>query len=200
MGFGYKTTWIAVRDVTVNDVAAALGLELASPLPWSEGVEAAYRGGVYVAGPVSGWVLAHGADTLSDLLDATTPEFVEQLAQLSAVLGEVQFFGTHRVVEYHAWAHARAGQVLRAYCYVGESGEVPQFVGEPSDAERELGVGTRPAPADLDDLTDDEWDEWFATTPDEEHVMQVASRWSVDPSKIDDLPSLGLYGATKVAA
>lgn len=195
MGFGYKTAWIAVRDVSVSEVATALGLDPIKPLPWGEGTERAYEQGVYVAGPVSGWVLAHGARTLGDLLDATRPDFVERLTQLSTALGEVQFFGTHRVVEYHAWAHAQAGRVLRAYCYVGETGQVPLFLGEPSDAERELGVGTRQAPDDTE-AWDTDRDEWLATTPSEEHVLQVAGRWSADPSGIDDMPSVGLYGET----
>ncbi|BCJ74814.1 hypothetical protein CS0771_43580 [Catellatospora sp. IY07-71] len=188
MAIGYKTTWIAVRERSAADVAAALGLTGLQPLPWEDGTDRAYGQGVYVGGPVAGWTLAHGRHLplISDYA-----EFPGRLSSLSTALGEVQFFGTHRGVGYAAWAHARHGRVLRAYS-IGD-GELHHFRGEPTDIERALGKATLPYPQDPDSLDDDGWDAWWRTVPGETDVMRVAGAWSVDPTLIEDVPSLGLY-------
>jgi len=108
----------------------------------------------------------------------------------------VQFFGTDRITEYHAWARARDGNLLRAYCYVGERGDVPLFLGDPTADERELGIGTRGTDPDREHWSDDEWDAWSDTTPSEDDVMEMAARWSIDPSTIDDamISESGVHG------
>jgi hypothetical protein len=193
MSFGYKTSWLAVRDQTVEEVADALDLRKRVELGFAEGTERAYTSGVYVAAPISGWTLAHGRDLP---LDAGQPDFAEELCALSERLGEVQFFGTHRVVDYHAWAWARSGELVRGYCYVGESGDVPLFQGEPTPAEVTLGKGTQPLDDAFDGWSDDEIDTWFATTPDEGDVMAIAGAWSLDPTQIDDssVTAAGIWG------
>ena len=42
MAIGYKTVWIAVRDRSAADIAAALGLTGLQPLAWEEGTDRAY--------------------------------------------------------------------------------------------------------------------------------------------------------------
>ena len=123
-------------------------------------------------GPVPGWTFAHSRTQLRAGLDATQDAFPGWLEGLSRRLGEVQFFATDRVTEYHAWARAQDGRLLRAYCYLGQRGDVMLFVGSPTTDEDELGVGTRPTDPDCDRWTDDDWtdDDWaarFDTTPTE---------------------------------
>ena len=49
---------------------------------------------------------------------------------------------------------------------------------------------------DCEQWTEAEWDAWFATTPSEHHVMQIAAAWSVDPSSLDDdqISGDGIHG------
>jgi hypothetical protein len=56
--FGFKTTWVAVRAKNPFLVAKALRLESRHPANWSSGLQAAYRGWVFVTPPIDGWVLA----------------------------------------------------------------------------------------------------------------------------------------------
>jgi hypothetical protein len=198
MGFSYKTSWLAVRDRSLENVADAVELVDRTRLGFAAGTERAYQAGIYVAPAIAGWTLAHGARHLSLHLDATDPRFPARFSALSARLGEVQFFATHRVPEYHAWAWARDGQLIRAYCYIGERGEVPLFVGEPTTAERDAAVGTRMLDGEWERWTDDEWDAWNRTTPNESDVMRMAGCWSVDPNTIDDIQVIGdgLYGSS----
>ena len=177
VSFGYKTQWVAVRSSTAAAVTAALGLSAARPMDYSAGCERAYQSGVYVADPTDGWVLAHGALTLGAWLDATDTHFSDRLKQLSAALGEVQFFATNRIVEYHAWAMARDGQLVRSYCYVGEGGHTPPSTGEPTTAETALNLGASDGRA----------------VPSEDDVLHIAGMWSLDPTSLSHPPESGLY-------
>jgi hypothetical protein len=93
----------------------------------------------------------------------------KRVAELSAKFGEAHGYATHRVVEYHHWIMAKDGQVVRAFAYLGESGEILSNVGTVTDSERRLPFADQPT------------DEWM---PDEDDVMTVASGWSFDPSKL----------------
>ncbi|WP_426503875.1 hypothetical protein ACPPVO_40495 [Dactylosporangium sp. McL0621] len=195
-GFSYKTSWLAVRGRTPDEVADALALRERDVLDWAAGTDRAYRHGVYVAAPVPGWTLAHGRMHLPPGFDATEPPFSGWLRDLSRDLGEVQFFANERVPDYHAWARALDGELLRAYCFIGERGEVPLFHGDPTADEVELGIGTRGPEPGREHWSEEEWGAWFATTPSESGVMAMAGRWSIDPNTIDDaaVTTTGIYG------
>ena len=177
VSFGYKTTWIAVRSEDPGSVARALGLKNVKAASWANGVERADRQqGVFVSPPVDGWVLA-----LGKLPDADGEAFETFLADLSARLGQVFFFATHRVVEYHAWAIADAGRITRAFSFIGDQGEFPVNTGEPLPEESELGIGE----ADLE------------AAPDEDHVLSIAAAWTIDPLNLEQHENAvgpGLFG------
>jgi hypothetical protein len=186
-----------VRARTAEDVADALELHDREVLDWATGTERAYQYGVYVAASVPGWTLAHGRLHLPAGFGAADPHFCDWLRQLSLSLGEVQYFANERVPDYHAWARASDGELMRAYCFIGERGEVPLFVGDPSDDEVEFGKGTRGGPeTGWETWSDEEWAAWFATTPSESDVMAMAGRWSVDPTTIDNaaVTAAGIHG------
>ncbi len=191
MGFGYKTAWIAVLGRTTTEVADGLSVGSRQLMSYRDGTAAAYASGVFVTPPIDGWTLAHGRD-LTDDLNPIDSEFLSWLAAMSTRLGDVQFFLTHRVSECHQWAWARDGRILRAYAV--EDMEVPLLVGEPTEVETDLGVGTGTAGSETWDEA--QWDAWAATMPDESVVMAVAGRWSVDPSELDDDQVIGegLFG------
>lgn len=191
MSFGYKCVWIAARAKTSIHVVQALGLKEPVPVAWADGIDAAYDGRVFVAPPLDGWVLAAGTKFPDsgggDHPDRATP-FVEALSQRC---GEVQYFGTHRVVEWHAWARAVNGTVTRKFSWIGERGEVLWNEGARTDAEREFHVGVEP------DGSED------AQFPDEEHVLAIAARWGVGPGTLDDrtdAPHLGYVGVLRSPA
>lgn len=195
MGFGYKTSWLAVRDSSPEQVATVLGLVDQEPLAWDEGIDRAYERGVYVASPIVGWTLAHGRRHLVQLpYGATDPGFLGWFTELSRQLGDVQFFANERGWGYHGWAHAQDGDVVRAFAT--NDGAVPLFIGAPTPIERDLGRGVRAWADDWRDWGENEWDDWYTTAPSEQHVVQVASRWSVDPHRIESaqVASPGIYG------
>ena len=164
-GFGYKCAWLAVRASEPEVVAKALELKNVRPATWPEGLATAYGSAtaLFVTPVLDGWVLAAGAagfpDGAQDLSEATR--------KLSASLTTVSFgFATHRVVELQSWVRADRGQVVRAFSFLGESGETL------------LDVGPRlPEEAGIDFDLD-------LPNVSENDVIRLAGAWSIDPTTL----------------
>ncbi|WP_169744615.1 hypothetical protein [Paenibacillus stellifer] len=56
------------------------------------------------------------SDPLSSPLKAIT--------YLSETFGEACYFGSHRIVDYYAWAKAKDGNISRGFGYLGETGSI----------------------------------------------------------------------------
>jgi hypothetical protein len=177
VGFGYKQAWLAVRDGDPDALLAALGLRDLGPVSWLAGVDLAYQTDdrLVLTPPVPGaggarWLLAAGQWLILGAKIDT--------AVLSAALGtEVQRFATHRTVDLHHWERAAGGRLVREFEYLGDSGEVTRWRGEPDPVEREIGLPAGP-PDDTDDIDADD------ILVGEDDVMRVAAAWSVDPTAL----------------
>ncbi|BCJ55822.1 hypothetical protein Asp14428_72970 [Actinoplanes sp. NBRC 14428] len=173
VGFGGKQAWLAVRDGDPAGVLAALGLRDLGEVRWRDGIDLAHLTDdrVAVTPPLPGaggrtWVLAAGRHLLR-------PDTVLDLPTLSKQLHtEVQFFATHRVTETHRWQRADDGSLLRAFGYVGQTGDVTSWYGDPGPVELAAGL-----PA--------EFPEDSGVLVSERDVLRVAGGWSVDPTELD---------------
>jgi hypothetical protein len=167
VGFGGKQAWLAVRGTDPARVIEALGLRDLGTVGWRDGMDLAHLTDdrVAVTPPLDGWILATGRYLLR-------PDVPVDVIGLSGRLHtEVQFFATHRVTELHRWQRAADGELIRAFGYVGQTGEVTSWSGEPDPAERAAGL-----PAELD--------EDATILVGENDVLRVAGAWSVDPSTL----------------
>jgi hypothetical protein len=194
MAFGYKQAWLAVRDTSADAVRAALGLRDLGPVSWRVGIDLAYLNDDRLAltPPLPGagdtlWTLVVGRWLFGERAggrpdgraDGRPGESIVDVAALSATLrSEVQLFASHRVVELHRWQRARDGALIRSFEYLGESGEVRDWRGDPDQTERAIGL-----PAVLEDDTD--------VIVGESDVMRVAATWSVNPQTLDGLAPPG---------
>ncbi len=164
VSFGYKTTWLALPTSNGPAVAAALGLTQTSFCAWDDGIHQVYNSNaIFITPPISGWTLVIGH------LPEPGPQgaqFLAMLKKLSTRFGKAYYFGTHRVSDYHAWAIADNGKIIRAFGFCGDT-LINQ--GGITPDENELNIGT----PDSDN------------PPDEEHVLQLASRWVLDPRELD---------------
>jgi hypothetical protein len=175
--FGYKSTWLVINTVDANAVVLTLALKDVQPATWQEGVHGNHN--VFVSPSILGWT-----SVLIRFLDVNEPRFLPLLETLSRQFGEVQYFGTHRVVDCHSWAKAIDGRVVRAYSWLGESGEVLLDLGERTPEEKELGFHF------IDPLTvDRDWK--TGDCPVEDDVIHIAAKWSLNPLEIDAHDSEG---------
>jgi hypothetical protein len=176
VGFGGKQAWLAVQAGEPVEVLAALGLRDLGTVPWRDGIDLAHLTDdrVAVTPPLPGardtsWVLATGRRLLPG---------ADVIGLSAALRTEVQYFATHRVTELHRWQRAAEGELIRAFGYVGQTGEVTSWHGEPGPAEREAGL-----PAELDDET--------TVLVGEKDVLAVARAWSIDPTTLSGRPAPG---------
>lgn len=164
--FGYKTGWLCVRSDDPERVMAVLNVQDKRECNWSMGLEKAGENGtVFVSPALDGFVLVIG------ILEPRP----EQLQQWAASFSELQYFGTHRVVDYHSWARYLDGVLIRGYTFIGEAGEVIWEEGKLTPEELALGAEHFPkAEAEID---------WAsAEFPDEETVLSLAAAWGIDTS------------------
>jgi hypothetical protein len=174
VGFGGKQAWLAIRAEEPTEVIAALGLRDLGTVPWRDGIDLAHLTDdrVAVTPPVDGWILATGRYLMR-------PDRPVDVVGLSALLHtEVQYFATHRVTESHRWQRAADGELIRAFGYVGQTGEVTSWHGEPDPGEREAGL-----PGQFDEDT--------TVLVGENDVLRVAAAWSIDPSTLSGRPAPG---------
>jgi hypothetical protein len=185
VSFGYKCSWLAIKGLTPEKIIELLPVRDAQVADWSEGIAAAYEGQTFVSPSVDGWVLV--VSTVFSSFSDQPSSFVEWLAAVSRRIdAAVQLFVTHRVVEYHAWCWADRGKVVRAYGWCGESGETVIDLGRKSKAEEE-----RPLHV-FDDVPAEEGQEDKFVFPDEEYLLQLAGRWSINPAMLEENhPELG---------
>jgi hypothetical protein len=179
VGFGGKQAWLAVANGEPEAVVAALGLRDLGTVPWRDGIDLAHLTDdrVAVTPPLPGardttWVLATGRRLIR-------PGVPLDVVALSAELGtEVQFFATHRVTELHRWQRAAYGELIRTFGYVGQTGEVTSWHGDPDPAERDAGL-----PGELTEET--------TVLVGEKDVLAVAAAWSIDPTTLTGRPAPG---------
>ncbi len=174
--FGYKCCWLAVRGSNTDEVADAVSLTGTRPVGWDEGVDAAYAGQAFVSPPTAGWVF---------VLGAVLPFDGRAVAGFSARLDtQVQYFGTHRVSEYHEWASAIDGRLVRRLRCEGMSGQFEQH-GPPTPVEIDL---------DIPAMSVEDWH------INEDTVMRVAAAWSIDPTTlhlVESSPGTGTCGTIR---
>lgn len=166
--FGYKCNWLCVKANSPLEVIEKLGLKNAEPSNWDKGIEMAYNGYRFVSPALDGYVLVVniGMDILT-----LAPELLDEKAKL---FSEMQFFVTQRVSDYHAWVKYVNGVMVRGYGWCGCDGMVFLNRGEFTPEETKLGF-TNLLPSEKADWGTHE-------TACEEHVIELAAAWGVDPS------------------
>ena len=183
--FGCGMAWLAVRSDDPVAVLEALRLEEPSPCNWNSGIGAAYdewlgAAHVFVSPPVQGWTFVVGLPLPHPVgrgfIDKCTPLLVE----LGGHFDEVQYFFSYPPIDYYAWARVQDGRLVRAFAVTDEG--IVWNKGRTSQEERGLGLklfelrGVRERRGDAGGE--------LILHPTEDHVMRLASRWSIDPTTL----------------
>ncbi|MBD3917212.1 hypothetical protein H8B09_00480 [Paenibacillus sp. PR3] len=175
--FGYKTQWFAVKSTDTDSVVQALGFKDVHAANWSTGMAGAFGSDgdyYFVTPPVQGWtfIVNTGMPALGEKHEEDVRQAapIKTIISLSQTFGEAYYYGSHRIVSYYAWAKAMNGELVRAYGYLGESGEILADVGALTEEESQLHM-------QFGDPVTDEDAKW----PNEEDVIAIAAAWTVNP-------------------
>jgi hypothetical protein len=225
--FGFKVIWFALKTSDPTAVLDALELKAATPANWESGLPVVYEAGpwIFVSPPVEGWILAVGKSLpypTKQSHDDSGRQFDAMFARLMARFDDVQFYGSHRVIDFVAWARALDGKPVRIFSWIGSEGAVLENIGQQTPEEAKLGLAnlTGLSPADAGDeicrlaeVRNAEQEALVATGlslrealrrvrrnsggafPRETDVVDLAGLWSIDPSRLSEQehpPGLGL--------
>ena len=167
--FRYKAAWYAIKGETPLAVIEKLNLSIVRKSNWESGLEQIHsNNNVFVSPSIDGFVLVIDFSGLSINDDHY---MVMKHARLFA---EFYYFGSHRTVDYYAWAKFINGELIRAYSYVGETGDITWNEGRITNEELELGFDKFPI---VDDSFNDDTE-----YPDEGCVIDIANLWSINPA------------------
>lgn len=218
--FAFKVLWFAVKASDPASVLDALELRAATPANWASGLAAAYEdpqtddGWVFLSPPVSGWVLAVSSSLpypANESHHDIGERFDVLFSRLMKRFEDVQFFGSHRVVDFVTWARALNGRPMRIFGFA--DADVLANFGEQTKEEAKLGfldIGGL-SPSDAADKIFTTFEEQAAerdrlvatgltykqasesvrkkgrdAMPNEIDVLDLAALWSFDPRRLSE--------------
>jgi len=132
---------------------------------------------LFIAPPVKGWILVMGSGLPEPSEDVDV--CFRFLLELSRRVGQVQFFHANRVVHSHAWVKADGGRIVRAYAWAGKT---LWCQGAITPTEQELGLRCF---GYLEPSDPASFGQPNVAAANVEKIALLASRWSIDPGRID---------------
>ena len=195
--FGYRMAWLAIKTRETSQVVEALGLEDMRRVNWRSGISTVYddrvaEQSVFVTTPVAGWTFIVGLALPQPLGGRFTDLVSPLINKLGQQFAEVDYFFSSPDIEHYAWARVIDGKLMRAFAW-GDEGVIWNK-GRLTKEEKALGINVLDLRAlNLSTATLNEFED-ATVFPCEDHVIELASAWSVDPTTIDQLdlpPSTG---------
>jgi len=196
--FGYRMGWIAIRTRDTDGVVERLGLVDPVTANWNNGIGTVYAeehedSSVFVSPPVNGWTFIVGLALPQPISKAFVDKTVPLLLDLGSQFIEVQYYLAYPALDAFAWARVIDGKLVRAYAINDEG--VVWSKAKPMKEEKTLGIKlyeVRGVKRKKDDAAGE-----LVLYPTEQHIMKLASKWSLDPTAIEDLaigPAHGILG------
>lgn len=176
--FGGKIAWLAVPGYKPSEVISALRLAEIEPANWTAGLTQAYSSDdkVFVSPMLDGWVLVIGKTLWRKADMNRSAENIGWLKDVGRMFGNACFFSSMKGLGNHGWVGIRDGAIVRAYGYSGELQELIWLVGEPT--EEEIAVN----PGFASEVQERRQGDFRPIIPDEKMVLELAARWSIDPT------------------
>jgi hypothetical protein len=188
VAFGYQMAWLAIRSRDTAAVIDALNLEQIQYCNWNSGIGTVYdarlgQNHVFVSPPVNGWTFVIGLPLPQPMGRSFADKATPLLLALGQRFAEVQLFIAFPPVDLFAWARVIEGRIVRAFA-VGDQG-ILWNKGKTTREERSLGLKL----FELRGVRDRRGDAGgpLILHPTEDHVMQVARKWSLDPTKLGEM-------------
>lgn len=182
--FGYGMAWLAVRTRDAARLIGALGLSAVERANWNTGLGTIYsnahgEGLVFVSPPVNGWTLVVGLALPQPLGKSFVDKATPFLAGLGAEFIEVHYYLAAPGIDHFAWVRVLDGKIGRAFA-IGDKG-VTWSSGRATREEKALGLKLFEVRRRRGGARDG-----LVMMPTEAHVMQVAAKWSLDPTRVNE--------------
>lgn len=185
VAFGYQMAWLAIRTRDTAAVVDALALSAGQSCNWNAGIGTVYdrelgQNHVFVSPPVNGWTFVVGLPLPQPMGRAFADKAMPLLVDLGVRFVEVQLYIAFPPVDLFAWARLIDGRLVRAIA-IGDEGIIWNK-GKTTKEERALGLKL----FELRGVRDRRGDAGgpLILHPTEDHVMQLARKWSLDPTKL----------------
>ena len=123
------------------------------------------------------------------ILYETESNALNRMVELSGTFGEAQFFASMRVSSAYCWGKAAKGKLIRWF-YEGDGNR--EVIGNETPEEEAFGWQFFDSNS-LDANEPGYWERKDLIYPDEEHVLQIAGKWSINPETLPNL-SLAQFG------
>ena len=185
--FGYRMGWLAIRTRDTQGVIERLGLCDVEDANWDNGLGTVYseehaESHVFVSPPVNGWTFVVGLALPQPMGKAFADKATPLLLDLGSQFIEVQYFLSFPALDYFAWARIIDGKLVRAYA-VTDEGPVWNK-GKPPKEEKTLGNKLYEVRGVKRRKGDGGGE--LIMYPTDGHVMALAAKWSLDPTKLED--------------
>jgi hypothetical protein len=198
--FGYKMAWLAIRTRDTGAVIESLGLKQVEAANWSSGLGTVYDQAlgemhVFVSPPVNGWTLVVSPSLPSPISRRFVDKNVPLLLALANRFVEIQYFASFSDIDFYAWARVIEGRMVRAFAINDEG--IVWNKGKPTKEERAMGLKlfeVRGVKGRRGEAGDE-----IVLYPTETHMMQLAMKWSLDPTRLDPAAAAPALGAIAVA-
>lgn len=193
--FGYRMGWLAIRTRDTERVIERLGLTDTISANWDNGLGTVYaetdsENQVFVSPPVNGWTFVVGLALPQPLGKTFVDKTVPLLLDLGSQFIEVQYYLAYPALDCFAWARVIDGKLIRAYAINDEG--VVWNKGKPSKEEKTLGNRLYEVRGVKKRRSDGEGE--LIMYPTEQHLMMLAGKWSLDPSRLDVMPPSAALG------
>jgi hypothetical protein len=185
VAFGYRMAWLALKTRDTAAVVEALRLVDPSVANWDSGIGTVYddrlgQSHVFVTPAVSGWTFVVGLPLPHPVGRAFVDKCTPLLVDLGGRFPDVQYFFTYPLIDFFAWARVTDGRLVRAFAMSDEG--IVWNKGRTTKEERSLGLrlfelrGVRGRRGDAGGE--------IILHPTEDHVMRLANKWSLDPTRL----------------
>ncbi len=190
VAFGYKMAWLAIRTSDTDAVVETLDLAVPAKANWNSGIGTVYddkfgEKRVFVSPPVDGWMFVVGLALPHPMSPAFVDKWTPMMTALATRFGDAQYYFTYPLIDFYGWAIYANGKRVRAFA-ISDAGIVLSQ-GKPTREEKALGLklfelrGVKERKGDAGGE--------IILYPTEDHVMRLASKWSLDPTTLG--PSSG---------
>lgn len=202
LAFGYQMGWLAIRTRDTERVAERLALTDTLAANWDNGLGTVYSetegsGAVFVSPPVNGWTFVVGLALPQPLGKAFTDKSIPLLLDLGSQFIEVQYYLAYPALDCFAWARVIDGRIVRAYAINDEG--IVWNKGKATKEEKTLGIKLYEVRGVKKRKGDAEGE--LVLYPTEQHVMQLAGKWSLDPTRLETMmvkPAQGVIGQAPI--